>query len=373
MTRSVRTLALLGGLMAHAVAGAAAPTLDAAALVVLEPDASVELDVVRERIAGRHRLLTDPALREALERAPRPAALPLKMRSALDRARRALRHFELAATRTMLDEAHAVAQDLPPENDGIDAWCDLMRGEFELAHTARDEVAERHAARLFIAVHPSAQPDSRRDSPLFVRRIADARAERTIAPSFVVSLIVEPAGAELFVDGALAGRAPLAMELAQGLHIVWARAPGFAPRVSKFDARPGRQFDLSLKALDRPARAHQLAEELRQKEGEERVVVAHALMALLDVVTLLVVGRDGQVEELRAASAETVRQTDPSRSAPPVRRVQPAEPARPWYRRGWVWSVVGVGGGVLIVGALAGAFAPSSTVYDEKVRVSCCR
>jgi hypothetical protein len=179
-----------------------------------------------------------------------------------------------------------------------------------------------------------------------------------------LSVVTDPTGAEVWVDGLPAGTAPLALTLDAGTHYVSAVSEGSAPRLEKPLLRPGEDTRVSLllsrlapEERARQARAALAADRMPWERGAA-VLAASASLDFLIVVradrgspvqAALFDARAGQLGAwMPATPVEPVLAALAVQLAPPV----PAAPlvttaaggaddhspraAAPWYRSWWV-------------------------------------
>lgn len=180
-----------------------------------------------------------------------------------------------------------------------------------------------------------------------------------------LSVVTDPTGAEVWVDGQLAGTAPLSLTLDPGPHYVSAVTEGSAPRLEKPLLRPGEDTRVALlmsrlapEERARQARAALAADRLPWERG----AAVLAASASLDFLILLRGGAGARVEaslfDARAGklgawmpatpvepvlAALAVELAPPMPVAPLVTTAaqgdapdQSPRAAAPWYRSWWV-------------------------------------
>lgn len=376
------------GLVIHATAGASPSSADEVA-AALGAAARADGWTVEPRPLSR----AEAAVREGAVPAERLARFAEVEQVARDGWRAYLEaRPTLAASR--LGEARAVAAELLDVDGGPELYGDLSLrlGAVELA-LGRGEDAERDF-RLAAALDPERAVTDAEFKPEVVERAAAARAA---APPRVVRRIeAVPRGAAIEVDGRAMGQAPLEHELEVGLHVVVARAPGYAARAETVAVVASDAGAIVLRLDEDPDAAAALGgrRALRVGRGEEDATrAAEALMLYGDLDAVLILAsvwrrgeaallgqlcrgrplRCGRVVEighprarLEQAAARLWRevQAAPRRfpltmlgdarmtdrePAPGERPVHGGDTRRRWWRSGWLW--LGVGSAALAVAA----------------------
>jgi hypothetical protein len=309
---------------------------------------------------------------------------------ALGRGRQGYLAFELDGARAALEEAlghfsRAVAVLDSPEPV---AQALMYLGACHVL--AGDQAAARAAFTRHVAF-AELTPDDRVFNPQVMQQWREARRQLEQKPR--AKLVVEGASplAEVSVDGRVRGLGPLTVEgLAPGEHWLRAGVPGVEPFAATLSVRPREAAKQSVAPAAEDAELAQLlgqagdaAQAARLRELLEvdalAVLVVGASEAGAPAVRLTAVGKVQPVDERRPIPDDVGQRAQTARSlmavflervaahvhagegAPPapVARAPlfpteeaPPEPAaRPWYKRGWVWGVIG---GAVLAGAGAG-------------------
>ncbi len=154
--------------------------------------------------------------------------------------------------------------------------------------------SEAHdAIALALALDPERPITQLEFSPEVVAAIDAVRAQPSA--SHAVRVTSEPPNALVMIDGGAAGHTPVTLELAQGQHVVIARAPRFRPHAQAF-AVDQHTTDLALPLeRDETAAALALGVELGMSDRAEQVVFDQvlALADLDDVVLVAATDRRG--------------------------------------------------------------------------------
>jgi hypothetical protein len=241
--------------------------------------------IVLPRDAARAALEEPLAVGEAAAVAAPPRATQL-VRAARD----AYSRFDYDGALERLRQAELALAAAPPVPDvtRLLVEINLLAG---IVHADRGDTAGalddfRVAQRL----EPERKAlDPGRYRPRVVALYAQA-ASSPGAPSARLEVVTDPAGAEVWIDGRRAGRAPLATTLEAGAHYVSAVAEGSAPRLERPLLRGGEKSRLALllsrstpEERARQARADLLAGRLDWEQGPAAI----ATSASLDLVVLV--------------------------------------------------------------------------------------
>lgn len=299
---------------------------------------------------------------EAGDASPRLRATQL-----LRAARDAYSRFDYDGALERLRQAElALATATPtPELTGLLVDVNILAGvvQADRGDAARALDAFRVARRLDPA-RKALDPGSYR--PKVVSLYAQAGAAPEGRKSRL-SIVTDPAGAELWIDGQRAGAAPQALTLDPGFHYVAAVSEGSAPRLEKPLLRAGEdsRLPLLLARLAPEDRARQTRADLAaDRVTWERGAAALAASASLDLLVLVRAGQgdagtpeaaifDARVGSLSAfGPAEPLEPTlvaltgkivaAPPPAAPPLVAAHDGGPDRspaaasPWYRSWWV-------------------------------------
>jgi hypothetical protein len=332
---------------ATAVAAPASPPAGASVLPVLwsAPDAP------RARVAEVRRALEAaapgrPLLDLSPARAPTATAAE-RLRAGVVLYDR-LRHDE---ARAALDQAaddatvHGAAGLTPAELSDIylhRALCAHARGD---ATRAWDDFVRA------AVVAPGRVLDPARFPPRAVAMMRRATAEVAAAPRGTLT-VAAPAGARVFVDGGDAGTAPAQLAaLPYGQHLVRVEDPAHAPWAGVVHlATPAQRLEPPLRRLVPP-------DDLAVAAAARERGSTHALLAIVTRgdgagrVEVRLVDHSGRrpfVESARADEAAAALGRAVGAIRPPATQVArpevplpPPTPPTPWYRRAWVWAVVG--------------------------------
>ncbi|MCC6806031.1 MAG: PEGA domain-containing protein [Deltaproteobacteria bacterium] len=224
------------------------------------------------------------------------------------------------------------------------AWID--KGKLERA-TSAFELALRLAPKL--------EPDPNLYNPDVVAAFKRSKAELQKRPAGSVTIVSEPAGAEVVIDGVRQGRTPLSLsDVTVGEHWLVVRARGYAPFVSRLTVqRQGTaRSDVFLKPLDEDAApllaaidkaawsADDLARARMVAGGHEWLIVVaqHRERVAFRVVrpatgSVGVLQTAASLEEallrMRADLAAPAAIAEPAPAPPASVALQPREPASP--------------------------------------------
>lgn len=279
------------------------------------------------------------------------------------------------------------------------AWrLHVLRGR--IAWTRADDEATAEAWRAAIAVDPQAQLSGREVPPDVIASYEAVRTEvradraRWIVPTF------DPAdvgGAQIEIDG-IGGLRPVP----PGEHFVVVHWPGAAARAAMFDGSP---IDLEPPEITVPAdlpRTRAAADRICDRLELDVLVMARRRGRRIGVQSYACGDDFGEPWYSEGAALDGLSEADwDSRSyegergvlldpapwpepAPPMIAeagaplgpARPgggadAQPARPWFRRAWIWVVVGtVVAGAVTSGVVLGTREPASSVVvtDEFLR-----
>jgi PEGA domain len=181
-----------------------------------------------------------------------------------------------------------------------------------------------------------------------------------------ISVVTDPAGASVWIDGRPAGAAPIELVLDVGFHYVAAVAEGSTPRLEKPLLRAGQDTRLPLMLARQPPEERARAARAEMRGGRTSFTRGAGILAVsasLDLVILVRGGRDaGPEAAIYDAHAGTLGPWMPAEPAPPVlaaltlketpapssggptslvaqdagtRRSSPPA-ATPWYRTWWI-------------------------------------
>lgn len=209
------------GVVVHAPAGAPVPGAVIQGALARALRAEGAAPVLRPFARARERLEAGAVARSRLNAFARARDLMGQGWRAYLEARPTLAASRLADARTR-------ATDVLDLEGGLELYADLsLRLGAVMLALGRDDDADRDF-RLAAALDPDRAVTDATFKPAVVARYQKARA----APAAPLSerIEVDPAGAAIEIDGRAAGTAPLSIDLARGLHVVVARAPGRAPR-----------------------------------------------------------------------------------------------------------------------------------------------
>jgi hypothetical protein len=166
---------------------------------------------------------------------------------------------------------------------------------------AHREADARGDLELALVLDPALRADPDEYGPPILRLLEQAREALRARERRAIELSVEPAAAELEIDGRAV--APGSVELVAGVaHLVTARLPGYAP-VSRWIAAGDERVALSLEAGSRELCARQALERWRDGAPDAVAVRLIALAEGLDRV--LVASRDAAFVHLELAGART--------------------------------------------------------------------
>jgi hypothetical protein len=329
--------------------------------------------------------------------------------TALSRGRQGYLGFELDAAEASLQEALARFAEAIPVIDSPEPVAQALMYLGASHVLAGDLAAARTVFARYHAAFAELAPDDRVFNPQVMQQWKEARQKLDQKPRG--KLVVETSSplAEITVDGRVRGvGASLTVdELAPGDHTLRVAVPGAAPFATPFTLRPRETARIS--ATTGPERAELVpllaqAGDLAQAANLQQALGVDALAVLrvgsdasgVQGVQLLAVGAVEPVEDARplpsdvAQRAQTVRslvavflervarrihaderrlEPEPLAKTPffPVEQPPAPAPARAWYKRGWVWAVVG---GVVLAGvgagvAIAVAKKPSGADGDQ--------
>lgn len=345
-----------------------------------EPPRAGERLALREAIAARDgrplALILDDAHAEArrvvaheLPRTVRTRALEL--RAGLDRADAAYRGGDFGLARAeagaVLDQLHAQPEQPGAVASAREAHLLLAKVAWAAgeAERAEDELSEA------LTIDPTATLSTRAAAPALVERYEAVQAELLAsrpswrAPTLDLGEGPGPGAIEIELDG-LPGPRPLP----PGSHFMVVRRPGHAPAAAWHErdatwvvpATPERVVDELQAAI--PAICEALALDalvLAERRGERVGIEVHGCARGSE--GLWVGARDeldgGVARAFEAEAASSPNQALRLFGAWPERmRVDlglieaPPPPARPWYRKGWIWGT-SVGAAVVVGGAIA--------------------
>jgi hypothetical protein len=253
---------LVALLASPSAARAAAPTRVGLADVGHGAASHAALVALRARLEGRAELaLPRETAREALE-APladgagdADATLRPRARELVRAARDAYSRFEYDVALERLRQAELALATAPPtaELTQLLVEVNLLVG---VVQVDRGDVP--HALDAFRAVQRLEPGRGSLDAGRYRPRAVALYAQAAAAPEgrrSRISVVTEPAGAEVWIDGARAGTSPLTTPLGAGSHYVSAVAPGSTPRLEKPLVRPGEDTRLSLMLARLPPEA----------------------------------------------------------------------------------------------------------------------
>jgi hypothetical protein len=156
--------------------------------------------------------------------------------------------------------------------------------------------ADAQAAESFRVVQRLDPTRSSLDAGTFRPSIVTLYKEALAARVETVSIHIEtePAGAQVWVDGALAGSSPVQIDVALGLHRFAAMAEGHAPVAKMMDVgRDPKPFELALSKPAADQRIHILRSELADTAGDDIAWKTGAMeLAKLAGVDLMVLVRN---------------------------------------------------------------------------------
>jgi hypothetical protein len=293
----------------------------------------------------------------------RRRAATQEARSAVGRARAALARFDHAGAVGEAERGVRRLLDLAPDDEITNLVADLVfaRG---LARLGQGDPGA--ASADFALVHrlaPGRTLDPVRHRPQVIEQF-----ERAAAAGALTQLTVDaPAGAEVWIDGAAIGPAPVTVAVGEGLHAVVVTGERLVPRGLLVEAR-GAEATARLETADATGTmiVHRLRRRLAAADDDEarRGAVA-AIVRTVGAQDAVVVGRDeagalvtrlysGRTGELgEARPVEGLEPRDvlaPIRPLPPPRlpepdgRRLPPPPPSPWYERRW--AQVGIGSSI---------------------------
>lgn len=337
--------------------------------------------VVQDPVGDARRAVAGQWARSAVERARAIGA-------ALDQAEGALRDGRFAEARA---EILRIQADLWADPGVPGAWALARRAailEARVGSAQGDTKATDAALRAALVLDPGAILSTREVPPALARRWLALQAELLAgrdtwgqpAVQLGTSPLRDVPDAVLEVDGRLNGG-----PVPPGRHFLVVSRPGFAPRALSIETTGSAVVPQAPPLVGQdPLPARTDAERVCEALGLERLVLAHRRD---DRVGLQVyrcgegfgprwVGRVAEVPRgltivLAGAPTDAERSTltDPWPAAlevGPEPEPPPPPPPRPWYRRAWVWVLVGgvVAGGVT-TGAVLGASAPPGGLRVE--------
>lgn len=376
---------------ASAETPAAAVVVNLAGEPAARAAAEAEVTAVRRGLAERGLVRAlPPELAEVVEGETALRGFQLD----LEPVRQAYAGFAYDRAQELLEQASEEVLDRAPEGQLGRFLGEILFWRGKVAVAAGDRAA---AARWFagaIAVAPAVHPDPAVDPPLVVR--AFARARRRRAPPAGVVAITASAGTLLRVDQQPAQPAAGELSLPAGLHLLVLTAPGRERRAALVEVPARGRIEVDGE-LPVESRAHQVARAIAVAgavaPGAARLSALGSLGGLLGARRLVVIeagdqgGLVARLYDLDAATASApVALGDPEAMAmalglvtpPPAELKPPPEPEqradlvavparrerdRPWYRRWWLWSVVG-------------AAAATTTVLiltrDQSTELVCC-
>jgi hypothetical protein len=245
-------------------ARAAAPTRVGLADVGHGAASHAALGALRARLEGRPDLaLPKETAREALEApladvgvgAEADATLRPRARELVRAARDAYSRFEYDVALERLRQAELALATAPPapELTQLLVEVNLLVGVLQV-----DRGDLPHALDAFRTVQRLEPARRKLDAGRYRPRAVALYAQAAAAPETRgsrISVVTEPAGAEVWIDGARAGTAPFTAPLGAGVHYVSAVAPGSTPRLEKPLLRPGEDTRLSLMLARSPPEA----------------------------------------------------------------------------------------------------------------------
>ncbi|MBI2893636.1 MAG: PEGA domain-containing protein [Deltaproteobacteria bacterium] len=320
MRRAALILSALPGLTWSATTRADPPTGYVSAVASepdLEPFAAQVVDSVRAELErGGHLAL---AAAEA-----RVHGLEAETSSDLDRARglyaagrEAYDDLELTEAVTKLTRAIALFDTHLRALDDFDVYVDALL-RLGAARVLNGNARDADAA--FVRVYtlaPQRTPDPEIYPSEVVTRFAETVARARRAGSGALEVQSEPAGAWVYVDGSLRGRAPVRVDdMAAGSHVVRVRSPGFADRAAAASVRARRSESLTLELepvdgmQEVPSLVSRLSIDVPGGTVEE---LGRAIEVSRVVLLVFSAGPEGEV-------ALDVRRYDVGSGAAPVRR-----------------------------------------------------
>jgi hypothetical protein len=308
--------------------------------------------------------------------------------AALGRGRQGYLGFELDVAEAALQEALAKFAEATAVIDSPEPVAQALMYLGACHVLAGDHTAARAVFTRYHAAFAELAPDDRVFNPQVMQQWKDARTKLDQKPRGKLVVEASSALAEISVDGRVRGiGASLTVEaLAPGEHWLRAAVPGAAPFTSAFTLRPRETAHVTATTgAERAELVPLLAQagDAVQAESLQHALGVDALAVLRvgsDGVGLLAVGAVEAGAEQRtlpadvAARAQTARSlvavflehvaarvhADERRAEPvplaktpffPVEEAPKSEPPKPWFKRGWVWAVIG---GVVLAGAGAG-------------------
>jgi len=315
--------------------------------------------------ALRRRGIARPLLREGsgvllpAEGAVDPGAVA-RAREALDRGREYLRLLQLPEAESSLAEAARGVRGVGTP----DAWEIRREADIALGVVLLEAGRREAALRTFMGLlsqDPRLVLDPVRYSPFVQEALDQARATVALLPRGGIRVETTPAGLDVWIDGRLAGRSPVAAEdLVSGDHVVAVVAPG-RPAWSRVVGAPASEA----------ATIHVL-----QGAGADPVQGAVAIGRILeaDRVVILSGGPDGRIRglvaEVSTGRPGVARESDSEENlvlaleeelgfraagvADGNGQIGSGRGERaPWYEKWWVYAIgVGIVGGAITTMAL---------------------
>ena len=213
-----------------------------------------------------------------------------------------------------LDEAGKIVDRLPPSarHEAAFVRVQLLQGRVAQARgSARAAEAFARAADAAVEV----ELDEADYPPAVRQAYKAARAAARARPRRSVELASEPPGAEIEVNGQLAGRTPAKLSLPQGRCFLSLTRAGFRPHVA---ACPGERTTVTLEPADRDGLRDQLRERIA---GDPAWFLAPLLLETLATEErarwIVVLDRDRDSRALKAlvysAAERALRPVEPSR------------------------------------------------------------
>jgi hypothetical protein len=375
-------LAILSALALLPPLARAAPPTPPARLGIADlatsADGQAAVATLRARLEGHAGIaLSRDAARAALEEPLEhdgEAATPPRASTLLRAARDAYSRFDYdgALDRLRQTELALAGTPLGPEVTSLLVEVNLLAGVVDAdrgdaTHALEDFRVARRLDPRRAALDPGAY------RPRVVALYAQAAAPEPRRVNLEV--VTDPPGADVWIDGAPAGRAPVSASLEVGAHYVAAVAEGSAPRLEKPLLRAGESSRLSLLLARsspedrvRQARADLVAGRLGWDRGPGVLATSASLDVLVLVRDAPAGGAQAAVYAARAgtlgawipavppepvllAIATTLEAAAAAARAPlvAVREPREASPAAavPWYRSWWLApALVGVGAAV---------------------------
>jgi hypothetical protein len=281
-------------------------------------------------------------LREALiPRGDEPA--PAAQAHALAAAAEEVGARDAVAAAALFDRALALALSLSPAE--ARAWMD------------------RHGERALAAIRRAG-----RDASPLERRLRLWRGGAPSGPTAALEVTLEPAAAEVILDGRAVGTGPtVRLEGERGVHDLRVEAPGYLPHVQVIDLGTAPKLAVKLQLADPVADLRRLVAEIGrvQANAEKVAPLLAALGRRLDVAMVFLVSPDDggalvrlyDVEDAAFAAAGPVAATDPTTLArsfralldlrgtatriarkPRARKKRPF--GEPLWKKWWVWAIV---------------------------------